>query len=91
MGRSYTPVYRLEFYEGRSEKGYRVQAWKGKATTQALEQWVFSYSKSLELGGVNQHISLSLGHIPYPYSARIVRQATGEVVTTWKAGMFQVW
>ena len=91
MGRSYTPVYRLEFYEGRSEKGCMVQAWKGKATTQALEQWVFSYSKSLELGGVNQHISLSLGHIPYLYSARIVRQATGEVVATWKAGMFQVW
>ena len=91
MGRSYTPVYRLEFYEGRSEKGCMVQAWKGKATTQALEQWIYSYAKSLELGGVNQHISISLGHIPYPYSARIVRQATGEVVATWKAGMFQVW
>jgi hypothetical protein len=91
MGRSYTPVYRLEFYEGRPEKGCMVQAWKGKATTQALEQWVFSYSKSLELGGVNQHISLSLGHIPYPNKARIVRQSNGEVVAEWKAGLFQVY
>ncbi len=91
MGKSYTPTYRLEFHDGTSEKGYMVQAWKGKATIQALEQWIYSYAKSLELGGVNQHISISLGHIPYPYSARIVRQATGEVVATWKAGMFQVW
>ena len=91
MGRSYTPVYRLEFYDGRSEKGCMVQAWKGKASAQALEQWVFSYSKSLELGGVNQHISLSLGHIPYPNKARIVRQSNGEVVAEWKAGLFQVY
>lgn len=87
MGRSYTPTYRLEFHDGSPQ----VQAWRGKATAGALEQWVFSYSKSLELGGVNQHISQKLGHIPYPNKARIVRQATGEVVAKWKAGLFQVY
>ena len=87
MGKSITPTYRLEFNDGKPQ----MQAWKGRATDQALERWIYSYAKSLELGGVNQHISLSLGHIPYLYSARIVRQATGEVVATWKAGMFQVW
>ena len=87
MGKSYTPTYRLEFNDGKPQ----MQAWKGRATDQALEQWIYSYAKSLELGGVNQHISLSLGHIPYPNKARIVRQSNGEVVAEWKAGLFQVY
>lgn len=87
MGKSYTPIYRLEFNDGAP----RVQAWKGRANAGTLERWVVSYAKSLELGGCNEHISLSLGHIPYPRKARIVRQATGKVVAEWQAGMFQVY
>ena len=52
---------------------------------------VLKYAKSLELGGVNQHISKSLGYIPYPRSAKIISINTGEFVTSWMAEMFQIW
>lgn len=70
---------------GTASKGY------GLPTDTNLEKWIYAYAKSLELGGVNEHISKSEGAIPYPTSAKIVNQFTGEVVAEWKAGMFQVW
>lgn len=87
MGRTTTPQYRLEMNDGTKH----VQAWRGAVSEKRLQDFILSYAKSLELGGVNEHISLSLGRVPYPFSARIVRQRTSEVVAEWKAGMFQVW
>jgi len=65
--------------------------WRGKATQKRLEEYVMQYGKSLELGGANEHISKSLGYIPYPNKAILIRQSTNEVVATWQAAMFQVW
>ena len=91
MGRSYMPTYRLEFWE-HPQGAKHQQAWsKGcKATDYTLEEWIHSYAHSLESGGVNSHISTALGYIPYPCKASVVRQSTGEIVASWKAGMFQV-
>jgi hypothetical protein len=52
-----------------------------------------AYGKSLEVGGANEHISNSLGHIPYPDRAVIRHNnQTREVVVEWRAGAFpQVW
>lgn len=69
-------------------------AWRkeyGKPTLENLEKWITEYSRSLEIGGVNQHVSLSLGYVPYPRTAKIIRQRTGEVLASWKAAMFQVY
>ena len=92
MGRSYTPTYRLEFWEHPQGTKHQ-QAWsKGcKPTDYTLEQWIHSYAHSLEMGGVNSHISTAIGYVPYPCQAQVVRQATGDVVASWKAGVFQVY
>lgn len=87
MGHSITPTYRLEYWDGSTHS----QAWQGRATVKRLESWVFDYSASLRAGGVNQHISRSLGYIPYPTIAVIVRQSDGERVAEWSAGKFQVY
>ena len=88
MGRTTTPTFRVEI-DGRR------MAWNhkdsGRATDANLERFVIVYAKSHEADGVNEHISLSLGHVPYPTTARIVRQATGATVASWTAGAFQVW
>jgi len=83
MGRSRTTKYRIEM------DGSHF-CWHGRANDKALEKYVFDYADSLKLGGVNEHISKSLGYIPFPHKARIVDQSTGEVKAEWEAGMFQV-
>ena len=61
-----TPTYRLEFSEsgGSLEKGIYMrshrQAWRGRATPKRLQEWVFAYARSLQVGGVNAHISTML-------------------------------
>ena len=97
MGKVVTPKYRVEM---RDNDGSFVMPWNvtggsnitkhGEATDANLERYVFTYAKSLEIGGVNEHISVSRGHVPYPTEAKIVNQRTGEIVATWKAGMFQI-
>lgn len=103
MGQSITPKYVVEIKDGTS--AYMTPAsWEvrerprfgmkghGKPTDKNLEAYVMAYAKSLEIGGANQHISLSLGFIPYPTSA-IIREnrVGGKVVATWKVAMFQIW
>lgn len=98
MGRSYTPKYRLEI---KDNVGWHWLNWlprgqygikgHGAPSEVNLEKYVRSYAKSLEIGGVNEHVSLALGYVPYPTAARIVNQETNEVVASWTAGMFQVW
>ena len=65
----------------------------GQPNDDNLERWVMGYAKSLELGGVNEHISKSLGYIPYPKSAYVKAQTgarAGDIVATWEAAPFQV-
>ena len=85
MGRTVTPTHRLEM------SGTTGMAWEGRATQKRLEEWIRSYAKSLEIGGVNQHVSEHFGYIPYPVWARIVRQSTNGIMAEWKAAAFQVW
>ena len=83
-----TPKYRIVI-DG------MAMAWNcadgGRPTDSSLERYVYAYAKSHEADGVNEHISRSLGHVPYPSSARIVRQVDSQIVASWKAGAFQVW
>jgi hypothetical protein len=61
----------------------------GRPTAKNLERWVAEYHRSLEPGGVNVHISRSLGYVPYLNSARIVHNdGSNEVVAEWHAPMF---
>ena len=85
MGKTITPTYRLEMWDN----GHKSQmAWSGRPSNKALAKWIQRYIKSLQKGGVNYHISLGKGYIPVPHKARIVRQKTGEVVSTWTAPKF---
>jgi hypothetical protein len=97
MGRTTTPKYALEM------DGCTCMAWdgthqlkgsprKGKPTAEKLEAFVMAYAQSLEAGGINEHISRELGHIPYPRWARIrINKPGGEVIAEWKAAPFQVY
>lgn len=49
------------------------------------------YIKQFLAGGVNYHVSLAEGKVPYPTTATITDLDTGEVVATWKAAMFEAW
>ncbi len=93
MGRTITPTYRLEMEEqraGSTSPAMTRMAWKGRPTDANLERYVFAYVDSLKSGGVNVHLSESLGYMPIPHAARVVRQSTGQVVASWEAAMFQV-
>lgn len=96
MGRTNTPTYRVEMEErrtGSSNPAITRMAWdcrsKGRPTDPNLERYVLAHVDSLKAGGVNVHLSESLGFMPIPHSARIVRQSTGRVVASWEAAMFQ--
>ena len=88
MGRSITPKYRV-ILDG------QAMCWdskrNGRPSNSNLKRWVMAYASSLHLGGCNDHISKSLGYIPYPNIARIetnVRYCP-QSVATWKAATFQ--
>lgn len=106
MGRSYTPRYVVQIVETSPPPGNRnfwhtPASWNvksrtnvagyGNPTDKNLEKFISKYGDSLKPGGINQHLSLSHGYIPYPSSAFIKDQTTGEIVATWKAAMFQIW
>jgi hypothetical protein len=89
MGYTRTPKYRIELADRVMQN---PMAWTGGRATQAnLEKYIFVYAKGLEAGGVNEHIAKALGYVPYPTWARVVKQATGEVMAEWKAATFQVY
>ena len=59
-----------------------------------LEAYVIAYGKSLELGGVNEHISKALGYVPYPSKAWIEDNVPASKIPAnykkWQAATFQV-
>jgi hypothetical protein len=92
MGKNHTPKY-VVVLDGRADHAiaWRVQ-YNGHANDKNLEKFVMAYSKSLESGGANEHISKSLGHIPYPRTAEIRHNYHGgAVVAEWKAAPFQMY
>ena len=85
MGKIITPKHRL-IMDG------TMMSWDGRVSEDRLRDYVFAYAKSLESGGINEHISKALGHIPYPTQARIETNTKNPVIrATWKAAMFQVY
>ena len=82
MGRSYTPKYRIEFWDCKGVKAQ--QAWRGSVTKKALEEWIKVYEDSLKVGGVNYHICKMLKYIPFVHKAVIIRQADQTMMTEWK-------
>ena len=63
----------------------------GKATVENLKNFVFSYAKSLLIGGANAHLSTSKSGMPLPTSALIrINAIHGRVVAEWKAEPFEV-
>ena len=49
------------------------------------------YMKQYEEGGINRHIALATGIMPYPNKAHVTDLKTGEVVAKWQSAMFEVW
>ncbi|CAB5221281.1 hypothetical protein UFOVP244_125 [uncultured Caudovirales phage] len=92
MGKSVTPKYRLEIRDCGNRLGSSAtpSAWRGRASKKALEDYIDGYHDSLKIGGVNQHVSISLGYIPFVNRAQIVEQKTGLVVAEWVAPTFMM-
>ena len=97
MGKSIIPKYRLILEcPGVSLTPMRwTVKYDGRPTQENLEKYVHSFAKSLEKGGSNQHLRITVAGndkvIPYPRSARIETNVqTPEVIATWKAAMFQI-
>ena len=94
MGRSYTPVYRVEYATNARGVHHTAMVWDckryGKPTRANLIKWREGYNKSFEPGGVNEHCSNAVGYIIWINRARIIRQKTDEVVAEFVAPMFEV-
>ena len=89
MGKSITPTYRLEL-EGNLRA--TPMAWNvkeaGRPTAENLERAVQVLNASYAPAGCNRHVADALEIEPVHTSARIVRQATGQVVAEWRAPSF---
>jgi hypothetical protein len=90
MGRSIIPIYRVEYQDYGSRTAWHSMCWKGRATAARLEQWRRDYNKSFNPGGVNWHVSQSLGYVLHITKARLVHQATGTPVAFVNMPMFEV-
>lgn len=93
MGRTITPTYRVEFKDNTSGKYWNSQSWESKAygqpTDTNLESWRQRYNKSFGIEGVNFHCSRSVGFIIHIHTARLIRQATGEIIATTTMPAFE--
>jgi hypothetical protein len=98
MGRSITPTFRVEYHDNpfakvdlnvRHSFSWNTKAY-GRPTNANLEKWRTAMNKSYAAGGVNEHVSEMLGYAVSISAAQIVRQASGEVVATYTAPMFEV-
>lgn len=87
MGKSYTPTYRVEY---RDQTGWNTVLWKGKASAKALEAWRVQMNESLRPGGVNDQIGKALGFTPHVSHAKLIHQASRQVVAEAKMPMFEV-
>ena len=88
MGKSITPTFRIEASAGAVIPMIWDCKQDGRPNAANLETLVLDYIVSTYPGHPNEHISRSLGYIPVPNWARVVRQKTGEVVAQWTAPVF---
>lgn len=89
MGKTYTPTYRVEYYD---QLGKHTALWTlpGKPTPDKLAAWITSYHASLKIGGCNEHLSKSYGFVPFAHKAFIIRQSTRKEICTWRAPLFVI-
>ena len=94
MGRTITPVYRVEFKDNTSGHFWNQQSWDcrrdGKPTETNLEQWRIRYNASFQSDGANFHCSKSLRRVIHISEARLVRQAGGRTVAATRMPIFEV-
>lgn len=89
MGKSYTPTFRLEY---KDQGGWQTQFYdKRRPTDDQLRRYLIDLVHSFYIGGINEHVSKSIGYIPMPTQARVIRQKTGEIVAKFNAPMFMCW
>ncbi len=93
--RDSTPPYRLEM-SGSTPwawyvKGNSYRTGYGQPTLSNLKKVLVDYAKSLELGGVNYHITKAFGYVPYPTWAKVIRQSDHEVMASWRQGDFEIY
>lgn len=97
MGKSITPTYVIDMHSrkptGHTQTDTIIWDTKtmGRANAENLERWILVYGKSFGPGGVNFHVSESLGYLPYPNRAVLRRQPFGGDVAVWTAPPFFVW
>lgn len=53
-----------------------------------LELEVQKYIDSLKIGGVNEHLSKTLGYMPIPNHAALINQQTRTIIQEWNAPAF---
>lgn len=85
------PVLILSIQEDRATFEFLWEKSRGEPNLDNLWEAVKQSVDSYKPGGLNAHISQSLGYLPYPNSAKIYNLQTGEILASWKAGVFQVW
>lgn len=87
MGRSTTPTFRCEM---KISSGHCTpMGWDtkhaGRPSDATLKAHVEHFEASTKPGGVNDHIGATV-----VWSAKIIRQSTGETVATYQGPMFAV-
>lgn len=91
MGRSVTPTFVVNY---RDQTGAHWAVWNtklnGKPTPENLERWRVGMNDSMKIGGVNEHVSRTLGFLPHISKATIHNQKSGCDVATVKAPLFEV-
>lgn len=85
MSQTKVPKYRIEIIDHQGQHSF---SWTGPANNKQLASWVSAYVSSLQPGGVNAHLSSSLGFVPFPHYARLVEQTHGITVAEWSAPSF---
>lgn len=96
MGRSYTPTFRVEYYDNTMHPlatprtlmyDYKRH---GKPTAARAEDMRQMLNKSFAPGGVNFHASQAAGVVIHVTRLKIVRQSCTTVVAEARAPMFEV-
>jgi hypothetical protein len=95
MGRTTTPVYRIEFSENPFRVAFdNIEAWdcrrNGQPTLANIEKWRDVRHASFKKGQCNDHIPAAFGYVPHINHAMIVHQRSGEVMVKFTAPMFEV-
>ena len=88
MGKSKIVKYVVAVYENPNQLIPNRIVYDGKPNKNGLDNWVDAYVQSLKSGGVNYHITESLGYIPIPCYAELIDQVHNSVVASRTAPMF---